>query len=123
MALLNELLGKLDKGCESAADQERVSFQRDLVLWGINQPESELREQLTNASDRVKRCEERRTSCLVEMIGKPLERDPKSYCSSQGRLEILEREHQNCLLALQARVFFLEFGQTPEFEGFISAVV
>jgi hypothetical protein len=122
MALLDELLCKLDQGYEDD-ESKRVSFQRDLVLWGINQPESELREQLTDASERVKRCEEQRTSCLVEMIGKPLERDPKSYCSSQGRLEILEREQQNCLLALQAREFFLEFRHTPEFDEFISAVV
>jgi hypothetical protein len=122
MALLNELLRKLDQGYEHD-ESERVSFQRDLVLWGINQPESELREQLADASERVKRCEEQRTSCLVEMIGKPLERDPSPYCTSQGRLEILEREQQNCLMALQARQFFQEFGQTPEFDEFISAVV
>jgi hypothetical protein len=122
MALLNELFLKLDQGYEHE-EQERVSFQRDLVLWGINQPESDLRDQLADASGRLQRCEEQRTMTLVEMIGNPQERDPKAYCSSQGRLEILERERQNCLLALQARHFFLECGQTPHFEEFISAVV
>jgi hypothetical protein len=123
MSSLVELLGKLDKGCESAADQERLSSQRDLVLWAINQPEDELHEQLADASYRVQRCEGQRTSCLVEMIGNPQERDPTSFCSTQTRLDFLELERQNCLLALQARLFFLEFGQTPEFEGFISVVV
>jgi hypothetical protein len=111
MALLVELMRKLDKGYEHE-EQERVSFQRELVLWGINQPESELRDQLADASERVKRCEEQRTSCLVEMIRNP-----------QERVEILKRERQNCLMALQARQFFQEFGQSPEFEEFIFAVV
>jgi hypothetical protein len=125
MALLNELFMKLDQGYEreDCAVQERVSFQRDLVLWGINQPESELRDQLADASGRLQRCEEQRTLTLVEMIGVQQERDPKAYCGLQSMLESLEREHQNCLLALQARQFFLECGQTPQFEEFISAVV
>jgi hypothetical protein len=121
MALLNELLMKLDRGYE-LEDQQRVSFQRDLVLWGINQPEDELREQLADASDRVQRCEDQRTVSLVDMIGTP-ERDPKLYCGLQGRLEILERERENCLLAIQARQFFLEFGHTVHFDEFMSAVV
>jgi hypothetical protein len=97
MALLVELMHKLDQGYEKD-ESKRVSFQRDVVLWAINQPEVELRDQLADASDRLERC-------------------------SSHQQAVLEREQQNCLLALQAREFFLNFGQTLEFDDFIAAVV